>query len=67
MKTKVSPMWLTYFMLKWDEVRQRESSQKCTLSGRPQMQTELITDEGGANYEGFVCHADRQVTWVRVS
>ena len=66
MKTNISPMWLTYHMMKWDEVDQRESDQKCTLCGRPMMKTEVITDEKGTSYEGFVCHFDRQVTWMRV-
>jgi hypothetical protein len=53
-------------MLKWDEVRQEESDQRCTLCGKPMMKTELVTDDRGRNYQGFVCHADKQVTWVRV-
>ena len=65
MKTNISPMWLTYHMMKWDEVKQFESNQKCTLCGKPMMQTEVITDDKGANYEGFVCHSDKQVTWVK--
>ena len=59
-------MWLTYHMMKWEEVEQSESDQKCTLCGRPMMKTEVITDEKGTDYEGFVCHFDRQVTWMRV-
>jgi len=66
MKTDVSPMFLTYFMVKWDEVTQSRSDQKCTLCGQPLMRTEVVTDEKGANYEGYVCHEDRQVTWVRI-
>jgi hypothetical protein len=58
-------MWLTYHMLKWDEVKQEESDQRCTLCGKPMMKTEMVTDDRGRNYEGFVCHADKQVTWVR--
>ncbi len=66
MKTKVSPMFLTYYMLKWDEVKQRESDHKCVTCGRRMMMTEIVTDEDGADYEGFVCHPDKQVTWLRV-
>ena len=65
MITNVSPMWLTYYMLKWDEVEQHPSDQKCTLCGKPMMRTEIVTDDKGTNYEGFVCHQDKQVTWVR--
>jgi len=66
LKTNISPMWLTYHMLKWDDVEQHESDQKCTICGGPMMKTEVVTDERGANYEGFVCHTDKQVTWLRV-
>lgn len=66
MKSDISPMWLTYHMLKWDGVGQHESDQKCTECGRPLMKTELVTDQKGIGYEGYVCHADKQVTWVKV-
>jgi len=58
-------MWLTYHMLKWDEVRQTQSEQRCTLCGNPMMKTEPVTDQKGASYEGYVCHADKQVIWLR--
>jgi len=60
-------MWLTYFMMKWDEVKQERSDQKCTICGMSMMKTEAITDEKGRKYEGYVCHADKQVTWVKAS
>jgi len=67
MKTRTSPIFLTYYMLKWDDVEQTASELKCNLCGRPLMRTEQLTDEKGINYEGFVCHPDKQITWVRVS
>jgi len=67
LKTKISPMWLTYFMMHWDEVKQEKSDQKCTVCGKPMMKTEAITDEKGRRYEGFVCHPDKTVTWVKLS
>jgi len=66
LKTKISPMWLTYFMMDWGEVKQEVSDQKCTVCGRPMMKTETMTDEKGRRYEGFVCHSDKQVTWLKV-
>ena len=66
MKTEVSPMWLTYFMVKWDEVTQYESDQKCTDCAGPMKRTERFTDGKGLSYEGYVCHADRRVTWLKV-
>lgn len=67
MKTSISPMFLTYHMMKWDGIEQRGSEQKCTVCGGVLMRTELVTDEKGTNYEGFVCHRDKQVTWVKVT
>ena len=52
-------------MMQWDDVKQEVCDQRCTICGRPMMKTELVTDKNGANYEGFVCHSDKQVTWVR--
>jgi hypothetical protein len=66
MKTKVSPMWLTYFMVRWDDVKQFECDQKCTDCGSPMKLTEPFTDGRGVNYEGYVCHRDKRVTWLRV-
>jgi hypothetical protein len=66
MKTDVSPMFLTYFMVKWGEVRETETDQKCTECGRPLMKTEIFTDQSGVNYEGYVCHSDKRITWLRV-
>jgi hypothetical protein len=60
-------MWLTYFMVKWDEVEQRPSEQKCTLCGKSMMRTEPFADTKGTSYEGYVCHSDKQVTWVRAA
>ncbi|MDE1853782.1 MAG: hypothetical protein KGI38_08570 [Thaumarchaeota archaeon] len=67
MKSKISPMWLTYHMVKWEETAQSDSDQKCTECGRPMKKTELLTDDKGLSYEGYVCHPDKRVTWVRVS
>ena len=66
MRTKISPMWLTYFMMQWDEIKQVESDQKCNICGKPMMKTEAVIDEKGCKYVGFVCHSDRQVTWVKL-
>ena len=65
MKTDFSPMWLSYFMLDWEKVKQYDSDQRCTACGRPMKKTEPVTDGKGPWFEGYVCHADRQVTWVK--
>jgi hypothetical protein len=67
LKTKVSPMFLTYFMVRWEGVKLEPSEQKCTICGKPLLRTEFFTDEKEVNYEGYVCHTDKQVTWLRAS
>jgi hypothetical protein len=59
-------MFLTYFMVNWGEIVQQESDQRCTLCGRSMTKTEPVTDPRGASYVGYVCHPDKQVTWVKV-
>jgi hypothetical protein len=54
-------------MMQWDDVKQQKSDQRCTTCGEPMMKTEIILDQKGRKYEGFVCHTDKQVTWVRSS
>lgn len=67
MKSDISPMLLTYFMVKWNEMAQYESDQKCIECGRQLKKTERVTDSKGMSYEGYVCHADKRVTWVRAA
>ena len=67
MKSDISPMFLTYYMVKWDGVKQDPSDQKCTTCGRPLKRTEPVVDQKGESYEGYVCHHDKQVTWLKVS
>ena len=59
-------MWLTYFMVKWDEVHQEPTDQKCTECGRPLEKTEIVEDDRGQRFEGYVCHSDKRVTWLRL-
>jgi hypothetical protein len=66
LKTSTPPELLTYFMVKWQDVKQHESDQKCQVCGRPLNRTEEVVDKKGHRYEGYVCHPDRQVTWVRI-
>ncbi|MDG6955662.1 MAG: hypothetical protein JRN70_03780 [Nitrososphaerota archaeon] len=65
MKTDVSPLWLTYYMVDWSSIKQEQTEQKCTLCGRTLSKTEAVTDGRGTVFVGYVCHADRQVTWVK--
>lgn len=66
MRTDLSPTYLTYHMLHWDEVKQFDSDQKCTECGRPLKRTEPFTDKNGTSFEGYVCHSGKRVTWIRI-
>ncbi len=66
MKSEISPMFLTYHMVKWQDVEQHPSDQKCQTCGQPLKLTEDVVSTGGARYVGYVCHADKRVTWVKV-
>ena len=65
MKSDVSPIFLTNHMVDWKKVQQDESDQTCQTCGGPLKRTEEVVDERGNRYEGYVCHRDRQVAWVR--
>jgi hypothetical protein len=67
LKSDISPMWLTYHMVKWADVKQSDSDQKCTDCGGPLKKTEPFIDSKGVGYEGYVCHADKRVTWLKVA
>ena len=55
----------TYYMMKWDEVRQEDSEQKCAECGRPMKKVEPAIDAKGLSYDGYVCHDDKRLIWVR--
>lgn len=65
MKSDVSPMFLTYHMMKWEEVDQTPSDQRCNQCGGAMMKTEAVTDREGRSFVGFVCHRDKQVIWLK--
>jgi hypothetical protein len=65
MKSNVSPMFLTYFMVNWETIGQQESDQKCTECGSLMNRTEEVVDQKDQRYLGYVCHKDKRVIWVR--
>ncbi len=58
-------IYWTYFMLDWTKVRQEDSDLKCADCGRPMKKTEPAIDAKGTNYDGYVCHADKRVVWLK--
>jgi hypothetical protein len=53
-------------MVDWKAIGQYDTEQKCTQCGMPMKRTEEVTDGRSPAYEGYVCHRDKQVTWVKV-
>lgn len=55
----------TYFMIDWSKVEQSMSDQKCAECGEPMKKAEPAVDAKGQKYDGYVCHRDKRVIWVR--
>lgn len=58
-------VYVTYFMVNWKEERETPSDQQCTECGKSMGRLEASVDEGGARYEGLVCHSCKRLTWLR--
>lgn len=56
---------LTYFMVDWKKVKQRPSDIRCADCGRPMDIVEPVADSKGRKYDGYVCHADKRLLWVK--
>jgi hypothetical protein len=67
LRTEVSPLFLTYFMLDWSEVSQSPSATKCVSCGGAMMGVEPVRDKKGKVFEGIVCHNCKTVLWTRKS
>ena len=55
----------TYFMIDWKKVRQWPSDIKCADCGRTMNQVEPAEDSAGRKYDGYVCHSDKRLLWVK--
>jgi hypothetical protein len=60
-------IYFTYFMVKWDDVKQERSDVSCTNCGRPMNRAEPAVDSKGQKYDCYVCHTDKQVVWVKTA
>lgn len=65
MKSDISPMFLTYHMLDWGKLTQSPSDQKCAECGGMMTVTVPVEDPKGVTYEGYVCHKDKRVLWLK--
>ncbi len=55
----------TYFMIDWTKVKQTPSDQKCTECGGMMNTSEAAVDSDGHRYDGYVCHTDKRLIWVK--
>ncbi len=58
-------MFWTYFMVDWSKVGQEPSDMKCAQCGKPMNQVEQAVDSSGKRFDGYVCHPDKRLIWVR--
>jgi len=65
LKTGLSPLFLTYFMLDWTKVEQTPASTKCMSCGGAMMNVEPMRDKKGVVFDGLVCHGCKTLLWSR--
>jgi DNA-directed RNA polymerase subunit RPC12/RpoP len=58
-------IFFTYFMIDWEKVGQTPSDQKCAECGRSMMKSEPAVDSKGQKYDGYVCHTDKRLIWIK--
>ncbi len=55
----------TYYMVDWNHVKQEASDVKCAECGSGMNRVEPAVDSKGQKYDGYVCHTDKRLLWVR--
>lgn len=55
----------TYFMMDWEKVKQEPSDVRCADCGQPMNKAEPAIDSKGQRFDGYVCHNDKRVIWVK--
>jgi len=55
----------TYYMMDWKKVQQWPSDVKCADCGKAMNQVEPAEDPAGRSYDGYVCHSDKRLLWVK--
>jgi hypothetical protein len=65
LRTAVSPLLLTYFLMDWGKVSQSPSSTTCVSCGGPMMSVEPVRDKKGVVFDGLVCHKCKTLLWSR--
>jgi len=60
-------IYWTYFMIDWGKAKQYPTDRKCQECGAEMQRVEPITDAKGTAYDGYVCHNNKVLIWVRSS
>ena len=58
-------IYWTYYMVDWSKVRQEDSDQRCAECGKAMKKVEAAEDAKGMMYDGYVCHDDKRLIWVK--
>jgi uncharacterized protein with PIN domain len=58
-------IYLTYFMIDWEEVRQSPAERPCLQCGQQMSKLEASVGKGNLSYAGLVCHGCKRILWVR--
>jgi hypothetical protein len=65
LKTGISPLYLTYFMLDWTGIAQAPADIECMTCAGQMVKAEPVRDKKGAVFDGIVCHHCKAVIWSR--
>ena len=58
-------IYWTYYMVDWSKVKEEPSDIPCTECGAMMAKAEPAVDSRGLRYDGYVCHKDKKLIWVR--
>ena len=58
-------IYWTYFMIDWTQAKQEPSDRACQECGQQMNRVETITDAKGSRYDGYVCHQNKILIWVK--
>jgi len=58
-------VYMTYFMFDWDKVQLRPSKVKCSECGGYLGISEQAVDSKGQRFDGYVCHTDKRLVWLK--
>ncbi len=58
-------IYWTYFMFDWQKEEQHPSDRVCQGCGKTMGRVGPVSDAKGTQYDGYVCHVDKILLWVR--